>query len=134
MEIMRYNSPMLKSRYFLPSFLTLVIVALLHWIASDYGYYWTVDWYDIMMHFLGGLWTALFVIWISDSFPSFGLGRFISLRNILLWTIAVGVAWEVFELVMGFSDLLMSDYWSDSILDLIMDTIGGFAAFKVFKK
>lgn len=125
---------MLKSRYFIPSFSVLALVGILHWIASAHGYYWTVDWYDIMMHFLGGAWVALVALWIADSFPRFSIMRYASLRNILLFVFAFGVAWEIFELIMCFSDPSMPDYKLDTVIDLIMDTLGGLVATKLFKQ
>jgi hypothetical protein len=115
---------MFWNKYFLPSFLLLTVVAILHWIASGEGYYWTVEWYDFMMHFLGGVWVALFGLWVSHTTYGAKLRPFASARNLILFTLFVGVAWELFEIFAGFSNTAIAGYRADTIYDLIMDTAG----------
>lgn len=115
---------MLRSRYFAPSLLVLALVGILHWIASYEGFYWTVAWYDVMMHFLGGAWVALMALW-APAWPLLGWTKaFQSRKNVVLAVVIVGILWELFELQMGFTDLGMRGYWSDTLQDLAMDTLG----------
>ncbi len=123
---------MLWNRYFFPSFVLLVVVAALHWIASDLFYYWTVPWFDIMMHFLGGAWVALAALWLLEMpFSRFFKAR-MSLVSVVLLTIVVGVLWEVYEIIFRFSDPAMAGYAADTLLDLVMDTLGAVATVGVF--
>jgi hypothetical protein len=116
---------MIWNRYFFPSFLVLSLVGLLHWIGSSDFYYWTVWWYDVMMHFLGGVWVALAVLWVSHMpFVPASLKSRISFGSLALSVFVVGLAWEAYELVLGFSCLYDPGYASDTIQDLIMDTLG----------
>lgn len=125
---------MLWNRYFFPSFVLLVAVAALHWIASDLYYYWTVPWYDIMMHFLGGAWVALAALWLLEMpFSRFFKAR-VSLTSVVLLSVVVGVLWEVYEIIFGFSDPSAVGYTADTSLDLVMDTIGAALTVWVFGK
>lgn len=40
-----------------------IIVATLHAIALSQFLYWQLPWFDVLMHFLGGLLVSLFGIW-----------------------------------------------------------------------
>ena len=42
----------------------LVVIATLHILALEFSLYWLYPWFDIMVHFLGGLFTALFALWL----------------------------------------------------------------------
>jgi hypothetical protein len=101
-------------------FTALVMVALLailNLIALAFYFYWTLWWYDIMMHLLAGLAGGLAVCWFV---------RFSSLSRQFLVVVAslmiVGIGWEVFEYV--FDIAARTDYIRDTLLDLIAD-LGG---------
>jgi hypothetical protein len=115
---------MLRSRYFAPSLLILALVGILHWVASFEGFYWTIGWYDIMMHFLGGAWVALMCLW-APAWPLLGWTRsFQSKKNIVIAALVVGILWEILELWLAFTDMGLRGYWSDTSQDLLMDFLG----------
>jgi hypothetical protein len=130
---------MLKQKLFIEQFVLVAIIAVLHYLALQFFLYWSVWWFDIPMHFLGGLWVALFASWFF--FFSGFVYRNVELlgkTKIFLITIAsvivVGVLWEVWEV---WADLVSMDdigYFFDTALDLIMDTLGGIVAFIYAKK
>ncbi len=113
-------------------FVVALLVALLHKMALVYSLYWAIEWFDIPMHFLGG-----FLIGILAMFVFFTSGWVNFTKNIREWqmllfiTVAsvliVGLAWELWELFYGLTDLFEDR--ADTILDVIMDTIGAFSAF-----
>jgi hypothetical protein len=123
---------MLWNRYFIPFFLVLSGVAFFHWIGTTELYYWTITWYDIPMHFFGGVWVALAALWVSEM-PCAGrlkkgvFRAFPSMSSILACVIAVGIAWEAYEVIFGIADVQMAGYAFDTTLDLVMDTLGGLA-------
>jgi hypothetical protein len=125
---------MFFNRYFIPSFALLILIALLHYIALDRAYYWTVSWYDIMMHFLGGLWVALFIVWVvqSNIFPF--LRSHLSFASLLVCVIGVGLVWEYYEIFFGLTFVTDPEYWGDTALDLVMDTVGGSIGTFISKK
>ena len=107
-----------------------VAVAIIHYFACEYSLYWAISWFDILMHFLGGLlmgFIALFVFFTSEkiSFPKNNRVLIFSLT--IGFVLIVGLIWELWELFVGFSDVL-NDV-GDTILDLIMDTAGAIVAY-----
>ncbi len=118
---------MLWNKYFFPSFLTLSLVGFLHWIGSVEYYYWTVWWYDIMTHFLGGVWVALAVLWVINMPPFAWVRSRTDLLSVVLLTLIVGSAWEIYEVFFGFADPNALKYIGDTLIDLCMDTLGSVA-------
>lgn len=125
---------MFWNKYFWPSIAVLILVTLLHWVASFEGLYWTLAWYDIMMHLLGGMWVALFLLWASHTQYGGFLNRYMSIKNLIIGVIVVGLLWEGLELYMKFTDTADSEYLSDSSLDMLMDVIGGFFVAFLYRK
>lgn len=123
----------------MPRILLLVIlgalastIAILHVVALAHYFYWTLWWFDILQHFLAGLWIAFFTFWVV-----FGL----RLRAVLLLvntpssfltvalvtTLAVGLAWEVFEYIVQL--YFTENYVFDTISDLAMDIVGALTGY-----
>lgn len=135
---------MFWNRYLFPSIAVLVVTAALHWYASGNGFYVEIWWYDIVMHFLGGAWVALFFLWavtagfgsrispkpVYATFRSLMAGR----AGALLAVIAFGVGWEILEVCLEFNGPWEPNYWFDSSIDLIMDSLGAVAAIVAYKK
>jgi hypothetical protein len=122
---MIYSSSMFWNRYLAPMFIVLALVAGLNWLASARDYYYTIYWYDFMMHFLGGLGIGLFLLWVSK----LSLGAISVFLNsgakILLTVIIVGIAWEIFELAFRMTAFGDIGYAWDTGHDLVMDALGG---------
>lgn len=114
--------------------ITGAIVGVLQVVALKFFLYWTIWWFDIVMHFLGGFWIALIVLWFYKAFTRNEARSDHGYLLALLGVIVVGVAWEVFEVVAGLTDA-EENYAVDTIVDLIMDTVGALvAAYIVFRK
>lgn len=112
-----------------------VVVAVLHKIALVLFLYWTVSWFDILMHFLGGLLIGLISIFI------FFILRFVSIPknhilNVFIITVGsvliVGLVWELWEVFVGLTNVLKDQV--DTAIDIVMDLIGASAAFLYAKK
>jgi len=108
-----------------------ILVAILHSVALDNFLYWHFPWFDIVMHFLGGLLVALFGLW---AFRKYNLGhnetsKALLLFDIILFVFIVGILWETFELAFG---LIVEDpyaYTIDTIADFLMNMIGAMVGF-----
>lgn len=103
-------------------YLGLALVAImwaLNALALKFYFYWTLGWYDYMMHFLGGLVLGVLVTWVLNprqrSFKTFLI--------IFASAIVLGGVWEVFEYVNGITEST-ENYKIDTIHDLIMDSLG----------
>jgi hypothetical protein len=95
-------------------------LALMQAFALDNFLYWKYEWYDVPMHFLGGVAIAVFSVALLMHYrPRIFLG--------LVFLGAVG--WEVFEFFAGFPR--EANFAFDTALDLLMDTLGAVAVYAV---
>ena len=116
-------------------FITSAIVAALHCSALQFYLYWRFWWFDILTHFLGGLWVSISFLWL---FFQFGLVNIVknnknyNLVVAFLAALFIGIFWEIFEYYFGlvFSDA--SNYIIDTATDISFDLVGGFAAYCIF--
>ncbi len=119
---------MLQKPLFIFGFFFLVLIAVLHVVAVDWYLYWTLPWFDILMHFLGGAWIGFVCIWLCFYSRYFSMPARTDIVYVVsvsvLGALVVGVLWEVFEYVTGIT-FLVSNYVPDTVLDLIMDVVGG---------
>jgi hypothetical protein len=114
---------MQKSTLFRAMFWVLFIVGAMNAIAYKLYLFWTVIWFDMVMHFLGGLFVALFFFWALSLFKS-QLSYTEKLILGVVFTLLVGLVWEYFELIIGVTDLMSVEYWGDTGMDIMMDTLG----------
>lgn len=122
-------------------FILTIIVVYFDRIAQVNFLYWRFWWFDIMMHFLGGLLMGLIALWLyflSNYFKkdnnSFDLILKTSIKKVFIlsfiFVMIVGIGWEIFEFIMGisFADGYVLGYIIDTSSDLVMDVIGSFLA------
>lgn len=130
---------MLKQKLFIEQFVLIAVIAILHYLALKFYFYWTLEWFDILMHFLGGLWVVLFFVWFLffSKIIKIDIKRyqnrkifFVSILAVLI----VGLLWEVFEICASFVSVQEYGYAFDTSLDLVMDLIGGAIAFLYIKQ
>ena len=104
-----------------------------HLAASFYSWYWTVTWFDKIMHFWGGVLAAILFYLI---FPKIVFGGgfkenfSLNLVLVLSWTALVGVGWEWFEYYydtfFNASKMIYSaGILADTLSDLFFDIWGG---------
>ncbi len=109
-------------RLFFAQTLVLILVGVLHITGLYYYLQWYYWWYDLVLHFLGGLWVALAITWLW-----LALSRKVRIVPILLAVLVVGGAWELFEYVIG--SLREGNYFFDTSLDMLMDALGGLCGY-----
>lgn len=107
------------------------ILAVTHNLALALYLYWRFDWFDIPMHFLGGIVVALGLFTAYD-FRIFRSSRFLKMGWVLSFVLAIALIWEAYELLIGIP--IMEDYIFDTSLDLIMGLLGGYVGFYVGQK
>jgi len=110
---------------------SLFVLALTHIVAIEFFLYWRYLWFDIPMHFLGGICVAL-GIW---SLPFFRISLPSRFETLLFYgsaALGVGVLWEVFEVAIGVS-VTQTGYVFDTVLDLVMDVSGGIVGYGIVK-
>lgn len=104
------------------------VVFLLNYLAMQFYWYTSIWYFDMIMHFLGGIWVGFMVIWFFKI-------EEISLKTILqiiLSVLFIGVLWEIFE-------IMLNDYTTqnpfnilDTVSDVFCDLAGGTFAILYF--
>ncbi len=120
-----------------PKFLFSLIffIAIVNTLAVTFSWYWRIPWFDMPMHFLGGLFVGSVALWFySQSVERRYLrALLVSIGAVLM----VGGLWEVFEFSV---DTIVSvseqNGIIDTLSDIIFDIIGGTMAvvYFIFKK
>ena len=109
-----------------------IIIAILHSYALAHHLYFSIWWFDLLVHFLSGMLIVLFSISILLQFydPSLlGSPSYPLLLQAVLAAIIIGTVWETFELIfrLVLTDLLT--YISDTASDMMMNIIGACAGY-----
>ena len=130
----------MKEAYFV--LFLLIFILSFHILALVNFWYWSIDWLDIPMHFLGGLWVALFFFWIlKKRFVQVSQvleGNFLLLGILSLGFVSlIGIGWEFYEFLydkyLAEESVLFQAGVADTIADLFFDLIGGLVAVLVYK-
>lgn len=117
---------MRSRRYPLVLLILLVAIAIVNYLAVLNSWYWKMRWFDMPMHFAGGMWLGATMLWWKffsgvDIAPQ-------RTADMFLWAIAgafiVGLGWEVYE---GVVALLTKGYMNglaDTLSDILLDLLG----------
>lgn len=98
-------------------FLCAVLAVLNTWAIENH-IFWVFVWFDVFMHFLGGLALGVFAVGLLGTFRPYLFVAGLAL---------VFVAWEVVEYIFGIPR--EANYIFDTALDLLMDTLGAIGAY-----
>ena len=104
-----------------------ILVSLLNKLALAWSLYWTTDWFDIIMHFLGGFLIAMIALLIISRLNLIAPKVAQNFILIVGGALFIGISWELFELFTGMTNVYLDKL--DTALDLVMDTIGAVSAF-----
>ena len=101
--------------------LALITLAGVHQLAMSWYLYWAYPWFDMPMHFLGGI-----IIGLGSQTELFE--KTMRVRIPTVWVcaalvLAVGLLWEVFEWM--FVIVNLEGYVLDTARDLVLDLAGG---------
>jgi hypothetical protein len=114
------------------SFLLLLLINFLHISAINNYLYWVYWWFDIMMHFLGGLWVGVTFLWAYILvFRGDGSNQkkfFWMSFGVILLTI---ISWEVFELFIQ-NNISDRNFFADTSSDMLLGMVGGAVAYRYF--
>ena len=105
---------------------TFVLMAILHFIAVTFYFYWTIWWFDIMMHVVGGFLAGLVfvgVLYRAD------FSRSVLIGSIFAGSVIIGTLWEIFEYKTGMTFVGSENYVVDTVSDLMSDVAGGLIAY-----
>ena len=99
-------------------------------LADKFYWYYTVWWFDIIMHFWSGFWVALFFLYVFYDRNIFSRKFLVVFLCVLL----IGILWEVFELYVH--NYIGKEPFRplDTISDIFFDLLGGISAILYFFK
>ncbi|HET8574981.1 MAG TPA: hypothetical protein VFM02_02285 [Candidatus Paceibacterota bacterium] len=135
-----------KRTYLLLLFWLLVFIGVVNFFAMEVHLYWDFPWFDMPMHFLGGLWSGSIGLWFfllrlpeesriekTKQGPRrvHQSGIFSVLATGILSGLLIGVLWEVFELLLYLYQIMPvggANNILDTLGDLFFDTVGAFVA------
>ena len=107
-------------------FFLLILLWGLNSLAGVFDLYYVFNWYDVMMHTLGGVILGLMAIMLIRRFQT--LSQFSILKKvifIIMSGIIGGILWEVFEYFQDvYLQTAMQVSLRDTMSDLVCDTIG----------
>ncbi|MEK7480545.1 MAG: hypothetical protein AAB604_00385 [Patescibacteria group bacterium] len=104
-------------------------IAILYTLGFIYRWNFELWWFDVLLHFLGGMWVAI----AANRFFVRPIGPIGLIGPILVVALVafVGVGWEVYEFTIDelfFEDRALwraQDGNTDTMTDLMMDVLGG---------
>lgn len=133
---MTFENNFLKLLFFL-----LVVLSVFHLTAIKYFLYWKVFWFDWFMHFFGGAWLALFIVWLFYFSGKFSISKYPPLLILILvsgFAVTAGFFWEILEFLFdvffnGRGYFGRSQFGlKDTMSDLFFDFLGGIFVSLVF--
>jgi len=125
---------MFKDRLLTTTLILILIIATGHILALNFYLYWSFKWFDLPVHFLGGMWVALTSLWLC--FYSRTKRFKETKRNIFVISvvsaIVIGLLWELFELTVRAPRA--ENFLRDTTGDLIMDMLGAVSGYIYYTK
>lgn len=61
--VFKQETPMDKKSYPTSLFIFVLVILIFQVVAEHFYWYWRIWWFDMPMHFAGGLWVGLSVLW-----------------------------------------------------------------------
>lgn len=100
---------------------------ILNTLALVFHWYSSVWYFDMPMHFLGGMWVGFLAIYLFLSFLQ-EKSPVKSIVTIMVFVLFIGIGWEIFEILID--KLLTFNLLNllDSISDIFFDLAGGLSA------
>ena len=113
----------------------IVCIFLVNYVAVKLYWYNSIWYFDMIMHFLGGFFLGLSLIWLL-SYKNLSIElSFNLIFKIILGVLLVGVLWEVYEILVNNAIAQNPFNTLDTLSDIFFDLSGGvFAILYYFKK
>lgn len=115
------------SRSFPIALMTLIIaIAIMNGFAESYYWYWRIRWFDMPMHFAGGVWLAGTAVWWFCHKDKIIKASFSQIFAVcIIATLGVGLLWELLQAWLGMVTVGHTNAMSDTMGDLSFDLLGG---------
>ena len=108
----------------------ILFICVLNFMAMRFYWYTSMWWFDMPMHFLGGLWVGLVFLWLLKP-KEF---NFLTILKIIFGVLIIGLSWEIFEILVN--HLAAQDPFNtlDTLSDLSFDLMGASFSILYFTK
>jgi len=105
-------------------------ILIVNFFANKFYWYFSIWYFDMFMHFLGGFWAALACLYLFPPKDS----SFNSILRIWFLVLCIGIGWEVFEILVN--DVIIRNPFNplDTFSDIFFDLAGGATAILYFLK
>ena len=125
---------MTRKKFFIRIASLVFLIFILNYLAQKFYWYYTIWYFDMIMHFLGGFWVGLASLWIFSGEKDFKaeLNARLTL-NVVAYVLFIGISWEFFEYF--FVNNLAGNPFNmlDTVSDVFFDLAGGiFSVFYFF--
>ena len=105
--------------------IALGLVFVLHIGAEMLDLYYILPWWDIVTHFLGGVFIGFLLLYIlGQRFKKITIGGWNMFVWVFLLGLIVGVGWEIFQYILNVVIPYKPYIPFDTELDIIMDMLG----------
>jgi hypothetical protein len=123
---------MISKRKLIKEALILVLmIGVINVVASYFHWYWSIWWFDMPVHFMGGVFVAMLTIYILYKRIGVSMASKQNLKVLLIilaGTFVFGFLWEIFEFfVQGGLNGNLANV-TDSVSDMCFDLAGGIFA------
>lgn len=108
----------------------ILFIFILNLLAMKFYWYFSIWWFDMPMHILGGFWVGLTLIWFLEPKNL----SFNTIVKIILGVLLIGIAWEVFEIIVNKTIIQNPFNTLDTISDVCFDLAGAFISIFYFIK
>jgi len=113
----------------------ILFIFVINFFADKFYWYYSIWWFDMPMHFLGGFFVGLVLIWFlsyKNFSPELSFDLFF---KIFLGILLIGIGWEIFEIL--FNNIIAQNSFNilDTVSDICFDASGGlYAILYIWKK
>ena len=118
----------------------ILFIFIMSFIADRFYWYFSIWYFDMFMHFIGGFWIGLvsfylFFTFNKNSFLDFNALTLKFVLKILVCVLLIGICWEVFEILVNSVTIQDSFNYLDTFSDILFDLSGGaFATLYLMKR
>jgi hypothetical protein len=119
-----------SKKLFIRSAILIFSIFILNFLAGKFYWYYSIWYFDMIMHFCGGFFISLLLFWLLKV-------KEVSLKSILkiiLGVLIIGVLWEFFEIMVNKTIAQNPFNFLDTISDIFFDLAGGSMASIYFLK
>ena len=93
------------------------LILITHSLGLEFFLYWNYIWFDVVLHFLGGLTLGLFFSLFFKKEQR---------RILILLVVAVIVGWEIFEIAIGTTNISSGGFVFDTVFDLLIGFLSAY--------